>query len=241
VLLNLEKLRQTPLTKSVVNGTTVLADRKELFREGLFRLLESQPHIEVVSRCDNGSKAIRQAREAKPDVVLMDTYMPDCNGIETAQKIARSLPDVKVAMLTDSEEEEDLFSALKAGARGYLLKNIGVDSLVQSIDLIARGQIVVSPPLARKSLIEFASMRDEREASGAGSEADLSERETEILKLVAKGATNKEIAERLIIAENTVKVHVKNILAKLQLRNKQQAAVYAAQQGLISGIEDTET
>jgi len=229
------------MTTNKTSVRVVLADRKELFREGLFRLLESQPHIEVVSRCDNGSKAIRQAREAKPDVVLMDTYMPDCNGIETAQKITRSLPDVKVAMLTDSEEEEDLFSALKAGAKGYLLKNIGVDSLVESIDLIARGQIVVSPPLARKLLIEIASMRDDREAREAGSEADLSEREAEILKLVAKGATNKEIAERLIIAENTVKVHVKNILAKLQLRNKQQAAAYAVQRGLVTGIEDTET
>jgi DNA-binding NarL/FixJ family response regulator len=229
------------MTTNKTSVRVVLADRKELFREGLFRLLESQPHIEVVSRCDNGSKAIRQAREAKPDVVLMDTYMPDCNGIETAHKITRSLPDVKVAMLTDSEEEEDLFSALKAGAKGYLLKNIGVDSLVESIDLIARGQIVVSPPLARKLLIEIASMRDDREAREAGSEADLSEREAEILKLVAKGATNKEIAERLIIAENTVKVHVKNILAKLQLRNKQQAAAYAVQRGLVTGIEDTET
>jgi len=229
------------MTTNKTSVRVVLADRKELFREGLFRLLESQPHIEVVSRCDNGSKAIRQAREAKPDVVLMDTYMPDCNGIETAQKITRSLPDVKVAMLTDSEEEEDIFSALKAGAKGYLLKNIGVDSLVESIDLIARGQIVVSPPLARKLLIEIASMRDDREAREAGSEADLSEREAEILKLVAKGATNKEIAERLIIAENTVKVHVKNILAKLQLRNKQQAAAYAVQRGLVTGIEDTET
>jgi len=229
------------MTTNKTSVRVVLADRNELFREGLFRLLESQPHIEVVSRCDNGSKAIRQAREAKPDVVLMDTYMPDCNGIETAQKITRSLPDVKVAMLTDSEEEEDLFSALKAGAKGYLLKNIGVDSLVESIDLIARGQIVVSPPLARKLLIEIASMRDDREAREAGSEADLSEREAEILKLVAKGATNKEIAERLIIAENTVKVHVKNILAKLQLRNKQQAAAYAVQRGLVTGIEDTET
>ena len=229
------------MTTNKTSVRVVLADRNELFREGLFRLLESQPHIEVVSRCDNGSKAIRQAREAKPDVVLMDTYMPDCNGIETAHKITRSLPDVKVAMLTDSEEEEDIFSALKAGAKGYLLKNIGVDSLVESIDLIARGQIVVSPPLARKLLIEIASMRDDREAREAGSEAALSEREAEILKLVAKGATNKEIAERLIIAENTVKVHVKNILAKLQLRNKQQAAAYAVQRGLVTGIEDTET
>jgi len=219
----------------------LLADNKELFREGLVKLLESQPHIRVICQCDNGSKAIEKAKETEPDVVLMDIDMPDRDSIDALQCINESLPSTKVAMLTDSEEEEDLFSALKAGAKGYLLKNIGVDSLVESIDLIARGQIVVSPPLARKLLIEIASMRDDREAREAGSEAALSEREAEILKLVAKGATNKEIAERLIIAENTVKVHVKNILAKLQLRNKQQAAAYAVQRGLVTGIEDTET
>jgi DNA-binding NarL/FixJ family response regulator len=218
----------------------LLADNKELFREGLVKLLESQPQIEVVCHCDNGSKAIEKAKETEPDVVLMDIDMPDRDSIEALQCINESLPGTKVAMLTDSEDEEKLFSAIKAGARGYLLKNIGIDILVKSIDLVAEGEVVVSPPLAGKLLNEFASMKEEKEAREAESETDLSEREVEILKLVARGATNKEIAQKLIIAENTVKVHVKNILEKLQLRNKQQAAAYAVKQGLVPEMENAE-
>jgi two-component system NarL family response regulator len=218
----------------------LLADNKELFREGLVKLLDVQPHIEVVCQCDNGSKAIEKARETEPDVVLMDIDMPDRDCIEALQCINEALPGTKVAMLTDSEDEEKLFSAIKAGARGYLLKNIGIDILVKSIDLVAEGEVIVSPPLAGKLLNEFASMKEEKKAREAGSETDLSEREVEILKLVAKGATNKEIAQKLIISDNTVKVHVKNILEKLQLRNKQQAAAYAVKQGLVPEMKDAE-
>jgi len=216
----------------------LLADDKELFREGLVRLLERQPYIEVVCQCDNGSKAVEKAKDVEPDVVLIDTHMPDCDGIQATQRINELLPHTKVAVLTDSEEEEKLFSALKAGAKGYFLKNIGLDSLVKSIDLVAKGEIVVSPPLGERLLNKFASMRGESETRKAKRQVSLSDRESEILKLVAKGATNKEIAERLTIAENTVKVHMKNMLEKLQLRNKQQAAAYAVQQGLVTEIED---
>ncbi len=218
----------------------LLADNKELFREGLVKLLESQSHIEVVCQCDNGSKAIEKAKEIKPDVVLMDIDMPDRDSIEALQFINESLPSTKVAMLTDSEDEEKLFSAIKAGARGYLLKNIGVNVLVKSIDLVAEGEVIVSPPLAGKLLNEFATMKEEKEARGAENETDLSMREIEILRLVAGGATNKEIAQNLIIAQNTVKVHMKNILEKLQLRNKQQAAAYAVKKGLVPETEDVE-
>lgn len=221
----------------------LLADNKELFREGLVKLLDGQPHIEVVCHCDNGSKAIEKAKETEPDVVLMDIDMPDRDSIEALQCINESLPSTKVAMLTDSEDEEKLFSAIKAGASGYLLKNIGIDALVKSIDLVAEGEVIVSPPLAGKLMSEFASMKEEkeaREAREAESETDLSEREIEILKLVARGATNKEIGQKLIISENTVKVHMKNILEKLRLKNKQQAAVYAVKQGLVPEMEDAE-
>jgi len=210
----------------------LIADNKELFREGLVKLLESQPHIQVVCHCNNGSKAIEKARETKPDVVVMDVQMPDCDGIETAQCINKELPDTKVAMLTDSEEEEKLFSALKVGAKGYLLKNIGIENLVKSIDLIAEGEIIISPPLAERLICEFTSLEEDKQARDA-EEHLLSDREMEVLKLVASGATNREIATSLIIAENTVKVHIKNILEKLHLRNKQQAAAYAVQQGLV--------
>lgn len=226
------------MTPSSTEIRVLLADNKELFREGLVKLLESQPHIEVVSQCDNGSKAVEKARESKPDVVLLDTHLSECDGIEAARRINESLPGTKVAMLSDCLEEETLFAALEAGAKGYLLKDIGVDVLLKSIDLIAKGEIVVSSPLSGKLGGRLASMREDKEAGKAKMEADLSDRETEILKLVARGATNKEIARKLIIAENTVKVHMRNILEKLKLRNKQQAAAYAVQQGLVSEIRD---
>ena len=220
----------------------LLADDKELFREGLANLLESQSQIGMVCQCDNGLKAVKKAKETEPDVVLMDIHIPGPggDGLEATQCINESLPNTKVAILTDSEDEEKLFSALKAGAKGYLLKNIGVDDLMKSIDLIAKGEVIVSPPLSEKLLNEFASMKVEKEARKAESKNRLSNRETQILKLVAQGATNKEIAERLIVAENTVKVHMKNILEKLQLRNKQHAAAYAVQQGLVISTEDTQ-
>lgn len=219
----------------------LLADDRELFREGLARLLESQPGIGVVCQCDDGLKAVKKARETEPDVVLMDINVagPGCDGLEATQRINESLPNTKVAVLTDSENEERFFSALKAGAKGYLLKNIGVDDLTKSIDLIAKGEVIVSPPLSRKLLSKFTHMKEENGARKAESKKGLSSRENQVLKLVAQGDTNKEIAERLIITENTVKVHMKNILEKLELRNKQQAAVYAVQQGLATSVEDT--
>lgn len=212
----------------------VLADDKELFREGLAKLLESES-IEVVSKCDNGLKAVEEARETRPDVVLMDLHMPQCDGIEAARNITSSLPDTKVAILTDSEDQADILSSLKAGARGYLLKNVGVKGLLKSVDLIASGHVIVSPELADKLVEKFPE-----EGEKVKTEGDLSEREIEISKLVARGQTNKEIARKLVIAENTVKVHIKNILGKKELRNKQQVAAYAVQQGLVKDIQKSE-
>jgi DNA-binding NarL/FixJ family response regulator len=217
----------------------LLVDNKELFREGLARILESQSHICVVYQCDNGSKAVEKAQESEPDVVLMDADLPQCDGIEATRRINESLPNTRLAMLTDSEDEEKLFTALQAGATGYLLKSIRVDDLVKSIDLIAEGEVIVSHPLSEKLLSEFASMREQKVARESESETGVSDRETEILTLVVQGATNKEIAKTLVIAENTVKVHVKNILEKLQLRNKQQLAAYAVEKGLVSETEGT--
>lgn len=214
----------------------LLADNKEIFREGLARLLEEWEQIEVVSQCSNGKEAIEKAKESEPDVVLMDDNILERDSIETGQHINELSVRVKVAMLTDSKNEEELFSAIEAGARGYLLKDIKVSDLVKSIDLIGKGEVVVSPPLAGTLVDKFSSMRSD-EVKGKD---NLSEREMEILKLLAKGLTNKEIAETLFITENTAKVHVKNMLQKLQLRNRQQAAAYAVQQGLVTEITDTE-
>ena len=212
----------------------LLADDKEIFREGLARLLNEQEQIEVVSLCSNGKQAIDKAKETEPDVVLMDSNISDCDSKKATRQINELSPKVKVAMLTDSKYEQTLFSAMDAGATGYLVKDMKVVDLIKSIDLIAKGEVVVSPHLARKLIDKVAS----KEAKETEVKDNLSERETEILKLLAKGATNKEIAERLFIAENTTKVHLKNILGKSRLRNRQQAAAYAVQEGLVTEVRD---
>jgi len=215
----------------------LLADEKEVFREGLARLLEEQEYIEVVSRCSNGNQAIERVKETKPDVVLIDNNISDCGSNEATREIKKSFPEVKVAMLTDFENEQELFSAIESGATGYLLKDMKVDDLIKSVDLIGKGEVIVSPPLGEKLVGKFASMRQKEPERQTG----LTQQELEIIKLLAKGATNKELAERLFITENTVKVHLKNILGKLGLRNRQQVAAYAVQQGLVTEITDTGT
>ncbi len=214
----------------------LLADDKEIFREGLARLLEEQEQIEVVSRCSNGKQAIDGVKETKPDVVLIDNNISDCGSNEATQEIKGLFPGVQVALLTDCENEQELFSAIESGATGYLLKDMKVDDLVKSVDLIAKGEVVVSPPLGEKLVGKFASMRQKEPERQTG----LTQQELEIAKLLAKGATNKEIAETLFITENTAKVHLKNILGKLGLRNRQHVAAYAVQQGLVTEITDAE-
>jgi len=212
----------------------LLADEKEVFREGLARLLAEQEHIEVVSQCSNGKQAIEGVKATKPDVVLIDSNISDCGSNEAAREIKASFPEVQVVMLTDSENEQELFSAIESGATGYLLKDIKVDDLVKSVDLIERGEVIVSPPLGGKLFGKFTSMRQKEAERQTG----LTQQELEVVKLLTKGATNKEIAETLFITENTAKVHLKNMLGKLGLRNRQQLTAYAVQQGLASEIMD---
>ena len=213
----------------------LLADDKEVFREGLARLLEEQEYIEVVSQCANGKQAIKDVKETKTDVVLIDSNILDCGSNEATREMKKSSPQVRVAVLTDSKNERELFSAIESGATGYLQKNTKVEDLVKSIDLIGKGEVVISPPLAEKLVGKFASMRQKEAEEPTG----LTDREVEIVKLLAKGLTNKEMAETLFVTGNTVKVHVKNILGKLQLRNRQQLAAYAVQKGLVTEIKDT--
>lgn len=213
----------------------LLADHKEVFREGLARLLEEQEYIEVVSQCTDGKQAIKDVKEIKTDVVLIDSNILDCGSNEATREIKKSSPQVRVAVLTDSENEQELFSAIESGATGYLQKDTKVEDLVKSIDLIGKGEVVVSPPLAEKLVGKFASMRQKEAEEPTG----LTDREVEIVKLLPKGLTNKEMAETLFVTGNTVKVHVKNILGKLQLRNRQQLAAYAVQEGLVTEIKDT--
>ena len=209
-----------------------MADDNELFREGLARLLEESGDISVVSKCDNGNEVLSRTRSYRPDLVLTKLRLPGCDGMEATRWIVERLPRTKVVILTDSEDERDLFEAIKAGAKGYLLKNTALEDLVRSIELLARGGLIVSAQLAERLLEEFSTLHG-RSSKTAG-DIRLTEREREIVELVARGATNKEIGETLFIAENTVKVHMKNILEKLQLRNKQQVAAYAVDRGLIN-------
>jgi len=214
----------------------LLADDKAVFREGLARLLGEHEYFEVVSQCVSGQQAIDKVKETEPNVVLIDGNISKCSSDEATREIKGSSPVVKVAILTDSENEEELFSAIESGATGYLQKDMRVEDLVKSIDLIGKGEVVVSAPLAENFVGKFTSMRQKEPAE----RARLTGREEEIVKSLAKGLTNKEMAETLFISEYTVKVHVKNILGKLQFHNRQQVAAYAVQQGLVTDITDTE-
>lgn len=208
----------------------LLADDHALFRAGIASLLSAWG-MEVVGEAGDGIEALELARRTKPDLVLMDIGMPVCSGLEATKLIKTELPETTIVMVTVSDEDADLFEAIKAGATGYLLKNMSEEEFSRTLDAIAEGEPALSPGLAARILDEFARRSGERREDERGPE--LSEREREVLTLVAEGATNREIAERLVISENTVSFHVKHILAKLHLKNRAQAAAYAIRSGLV--------
>jgi len=222
--------KAAPLIKVLV------VDDHTLFRKGIINLLQERPGIEVVGEAKDGREGIALAKQLRPDVVLMDVQMPGCNGIEATEAIRQELPDIRIIMLTVSEQDEDLFSAIKAGARGYLLKSVEPDHLLKSIDLLMKGEAVIPHNMASKLLTEFSTLAKKPVASPDLSKnyQPLTSREKEILQTLANGASNKEIANALNISEHTVKIHLKNILKKLQVNNRIQAAVYAHRQGLVA-------
>ena len=169
-----------------------------------------------------------------PDVILMDLNMPNCSGLEAIQALQVEIPDINVLILTVSEMEEDLFTSIKYGAKGYLLKNAEPDELIQAIYHVARGESIILPLMATKLLTEFQNLSSGKKKKSDEDTTGLSPREKEVLQLVAKGATNREIADSLFISENTVKTHLQNIMEKLHLANRSQAAAYAIQKGLVS-------
>jgi two-component system NarL family response regulator len=203
-----------------------------LFRRGLELVLAVEPDLEVVGEAADGIEAIDLAAELAPDVVLMDVRMPGVGGIEATRRIRTEQPMTKVVMLTVSEDEEDLFDAIRAGATGYLLKEVSIEEVADTVRAVARGQALVSPSMAAKLLTEF-NLLSRRVAEQHGDAPRLTDRELEVLRLVAKGMSNKEIASELVIAENTVKNHVRNILEKLELRTRMEAAMYAVREKLI--------
>ncbi len=204
----------------------ILVDDHSLFRRGVRNALESRPGVEVVGEARDGLEAIDLATRTMPDLILMDIGMPRCNGLEATRRIKRALPHVKIVILTVSDGDADLFDAVKSGAQGYVLKDVEPDELCSMVERVAQGEAPLSGLLATKILNEFR----QREASPVEAAVDpLSEREVQVLKLVASGKSNREIAEELVITEHTVKHHLRNILDKLHLQNRLQIAVYAAQ------------
>ena len=209
----------------------LLADDNALFREGLASLLAQCADIAVVGQAHDARDVVRKAAVLRPDVVLMDLAMPEGGGVAATRGVLRERPEVVVCMLTISEQDEDLFAAVRAGARGYLAKTIAHDELCAALRQLVEGGSTVTPHLTVRLLAAFAARSSEHVAVPK-EVATLSPREREVLKLVTRGFQNKAIAAALVIAENTVKVHLRNILDKLHLRNRQQAAAFAMQQGL---------
>lgn len=211
----------------------LLVDDHDLFRKGIGRLIDSQPDLEVVGEAQDGREALEKAKGLEPDVILMDIEMPQWNGVEATRRIKLERPAINVVMLTVSDEDENLFAAIRAGASGYLLKSVKPEELFRRLRGVSLGEAAISPVMAAKILHEFARL--DQSTPLPRSIAGLSPRETEVLGLVAKGLTNREIGEQLHIAENTVKNHLRNILDKLHLSNRAQAAAFAVRHGLSKG------
>jgi DNA-binding NarL/FixJ family response regulator len=209
----------------------LICDDHALFRRGLIMVLESEDGIEVVAEAEDGKEAIRTAEDIAPDVILMDVRMPRMSGIEATRAISESVPSAKVLMLTVSDEEEDLYEAVKAGATGYLLKEISIEEVANAIRAVVTGQSLISPSMASKLLSEFNNLA--RQAQQKVIAPKLTDRELQVLKLVAQGMSNREAAEALFISENTVKNHVRNILEKLHLHSRMEAVVYAVREKLL--------
>jgi two-component system NarL family response regulator len=221
-------------TPSEANPIRVLiVDDHALFRRGLEMVLGQESDIEVVGEAADGAEAVTMAAEMAPDIVLMDVRMPRRGGIDATTAIKQSVPSAKIVMLTISDEEADLYDAIKAGAMGYLLKEISIDEVAADIRAVYNGQSLISPSMASKLLSEFASMIKNKDDRPQLPTPRLTEREMEVLRLVAKGLNNRDIAKQLYISENTVKNHIRNILEKLQLHSRMEAVVYAVREKLL--------
>jgi DNA-binding NarL/FixJ family response regulator len=211
----------------------LLVDDQALFREALATLLEVRPEIDVVGEAGDGEAALRRAAELRPDVVLMDLHMPVLDGIAATRRLRVDQPGVRVLALTTFDDDEDVFAALRAGAVGYLLKDVSSDRLVEALLAAARGESVLQPSVAARVVARFAELPDEAPRRPQPLVVPLSDRELEVLKLLAEGSSNREIAGALFLAEGTVKNHVTNVLAKLGARDRTQAALRARGLGLV--------
>ncbi|MFI1764435.1 response regulator [Streptomyces sp. NPDC020800] len=220
----------------MTSGGTIrvlIADDQQMVRQGFTVLLNTQPDIEVVGQAVDGREAIARARELTPDVVLMDIRMPDVGGIEATGRITTDHPDIRVLVLTTFDLDEYVYEALRAGASGFLLKDASAAQLAEAVRIVAAGDALLAPGITRRLIAEFSRLGGTPRAPLKQRVGDLTERETEVLALIAQGLSNAEIAERLFVAEQTVKTHVGRILVKLGLRDRTQAAVFAYESGLV--------
>ena len=225
----------TPGRSSKDDAIRVLVvDDHALFRRGLEMVLAQESDIEVVGEAGDAVAAVERAAALLPDVVLLDVRMPKGSGIEACVEIKEVAPSARIIMLTISDEEGDLYEAIKAGATGYLLKEISIDEVASAVRAVYDGQSLISPAMASKLLTEFALMaKRSSERTEQVPTPRLTERELEVLKLVARGLNNRDIARELFISENTVKNHIRNILEKLQLHSRMEAVVYAVREKLL--------
>lgn len=223
-----------PPTQTQAQPITVLiVDDHELVREGVRTFLQKQSDITVVGEAASGQEGLRLADDLAPDVVLMDLVMPGMDGVETTRRVKQISPSSQVIVLTSFDDDQHIFPAIRAGALSYILKDVGTGELADTVRKAARGEAVMTPRVAARVMQE---LRQGSRASGQASgqfDTDLSEREIEVLRLIAEGCSNTEIAERLVISEHTVKRHVSNILSKLHLADRTQAAVYAWREGVV--------
>lgn len=207
----------------------LIADDQAMVRSGLRLILEAEQDIVVVAEADNGSEAVRLARRDRPDVVLMDVRMPVMDGLEATKQVTEQVEGTRVIVLTTFDLDDYVYGSLRAGASGFLLKDAGGDQLVEAVRIVAAGDALIAPSVTRRLISEFARQPAASEVRGLD---DLTDREVEVLGLVAKGLSNAEIGEELFVSETTVKTHVSHILSKLQLRDRVQAVVAAYESGL---------
>jgi len=209
----------------------LVVDDQELFRRGLVMLLSGEPDVEVVGEAGDGDTAVALAAETTPDIALLDVRMPGMPGAQTCVAVRQASPGTRILMLTGSDAEADLYAAVRSGASGYLLKDSSIDEVAQAVRLVAGGQSLISPSMAAKLIDEFKQMsKAESEDQALGR---LTDRETEVLRLAARGLNNRDIGRELFISENTVKNHVRNILDKLQLHSRMEAVMFALREKLV--------
>lgn len=216
----------------------LLVDDHQLFREGLATILNAQPDFEVVGAAGDGLEAQIKARKLKPDLILMDVIMPGCDGLEATQRIKKELPEVTIVMLTVRDEDDKLFQSIRNGAQGYLLKSMPSKSVLKLLRGAVRGEAAITPALGARMLEEFRRISQNANHQAQEESETLTAREQEVLSLVATGATNMEIADRLNVSIHTVKTHMRKILAKLHRDRRYEAASYALREGLIPPVDD---